>query len=271
MGLFQTLLSPRLKPTNAVPLPVHIHTLPFKVMNQWTKSDHPEHGTTTEQILQADQVTTQDTRVAGKCDVVSTCVQMKLLQLNMRDVVLVNVQHVFQDLQQLLIVPHQLTHAQPEQHHLQWQQPLVMKPECAYLRDLPYFQGLCGAGNNQVSVQCTVNAMPPTAWSVWGTCVGANGMKCASYPGEMGTYIRTRYEGCGNYCAQASQSSTCQLPVIPDVITQTAFVETQCAIGTNLGIKQATRTIKNGCTGAVQTEVITQGVDISTIMDRYVS
>ena len=146
----------------------------------------------------------------------------------------------------------------------------LMQPECAYLRDLPYFQGLCGAGNNQVSVQCTVNAMPPTAWSVWGTCVGANGMKCASYPGEMGTYIRTRYEGCGNYCAQASQSSTCQLPVIPDVITQTAFVETQCAVGTNLGIKQATRTIKNGCTGAVQTEVITQGVDISTIMDRYV-
>jgi len=146
----------------------------------------------------------------------------------------------------------------------------LMQPECAYLKDLPYFQGLCRAGNNQVSVQCTANAMAPTAWSVWGTCVGANGMKCASYAGEMGTYIRTRYEGCGNYCAQASQSSTCQLPVIPDVITQTAFVETQCAVGTNLGLKQATRTIKNGCTGAVQSEIITQGVDISTIMDRYV-
>ena len=38
---------------------------------------------------------------------------------------------------------------------------------------------------------------------------------------------------------------------------KTAFFETQCAVETNLGIKQ-TCTIKNGCTGAVQTEVITQ-------------
>merc|ERR1712193_388116 len=145
----------------------------------------------------------------------------------------------------------------------------LMQPECAYLKDLPYFQGLCRAGNNQVSVQCTANAYVGN-WDLWGTCVGANGLQCASFAGEMGTQLRTRYEGCGNYCAQASESRSCQLPVVPDIITQTAFVETQCAVGTNLGLKQATRTIKNGCTGAVQSEIITQGVDITLIQDRYV-
>merc|ERR1712046_413831 len=121
-----------------------------------------------------------------------------------------------------------------------------------------------------MGVQCTVNATPPTPWGQWGTCVAANGLKCVSLPGEMGTYIRTRYEGCGNYCSQASQQSACQLPVIPDIITQTPFKETQCVAGTNLGIKESVRTIKNGCTGAIRTEIVTQGVDISTIMDRYV-
>jgi len=148
----------------------------------------------------------------------------------------------------------------------------LMQPECEYLKTHPYFLGLCRSNMNQVSVQCTVNAMPPSPWSVWGTCVGANGLKCASVPGEMGTYFRTRFEGCGNYCAQNSQQSTCQLPVIPDIVTQTPFVETQCAAGTNLGLMESVRTIKNGCTGAARTEVVTKGVDISTLMvsTRYV-
>ena len=145
----------------------------------------------------------------------------------------------------------------------------LMQPECAYLKDLPYFQGLCRAGNNQVSVQCTANAQIGN-WGAWSACVGANGMQCASVDGEMGTRTRTRYEGCGNYCTQASQSSDCPLRIEAPIITQTAFVETQCVVGTNLGLKQATRTIKNGCTGAVQSEIITQGVDINLIMDRYV-
>merc|ERR1711990_1289033 len=83
-------LVPSLKPTNVVALPVLILTHPSKVMNQWTKSDHQEHGTTMEQISQADQDITQDTREDGKCDVVSTCAHKKLLQLNTNDAVPVN-------------------------------------------------------------------------------------------------------------------------------------------------------------------------------------
>jgi hypothetical protein len=139
----------------------------------------------------------------------------------------------------------------------------LMQPECAYLKNHWYFQQLCRSADNQVAVQCTANAMPPTPWTGWGTCIGANGLKCASVPGEMGTYLRTRYEGCGNNCAQASQTSACQLPDIGAEVTISDYVETQCAPGTMLGFRQATKTIKNKCTGAVSSEVLIQGTDIS--------
>merc|ERR1711915_811164 len=76
-------------------------------------------------------------------------------------------------------------------------------------------------------------------------------------------YLRTGYEGCGNNCAQASQTSACQLPDIGAEVTISDYVETQCAPGTMLGFRQATKTIKNKCTGAVSSEVLIQGTDIS--------